>query len=78
LKVDLLVGHDHIDIIRRVEAVGHGAEKAVRVGWEVDADDRWGFVHDDIQEARILMCEPIVIYDMVSWLAGFMSTHVQL
>jgi hypothetical protein len=62
----LLVSNDHIDVIDRVEAVGHGAEETVGVRWEVDADDLGRFVHNEIEEARILMREPIVIYNKKS------------
>jgi hypothetical protein len=74
----LLVSHDYVDVVCRVEAVGHGAQEVVGVGGEVNADDRGRFIHDNIQEARVLMCEPIVTYGIVSWLATFVSIRVQL
>jgi hypothetical protein len=54
LEMVLFVCYDHVDIIRRTEAVVHGAEQAVRVRWQVNANNLRRLVHNDGKEARIL------------------------
>lgn len=62
LQVVLLVGDDDVDVVGRAEAVVHCAEEAVGVGREVDADDLWGFVDDDGEEAWVLVREAVVVW----------------
>ena len=61
LQVVLLVGDDDVDVVFRAEAVVHCAEEAVCVGREVDADDFGGLVGDDVEEARVLVGEAVVV-----------------
>jgi hypothetical protein len=67
LDVVLLVGDDNVDVVGGAEAVVHCAQQAVRVGWEVDADNFGRLVYDDREEAGILVSEAVVI--CIEWLA---------
>ena len=57
----LFVGDDHVDIVRAAQAVVRHAEQAVRIGRKIDARDLGALVRDDIEKARILMREAVVI-----------------
>ena len=61
LQVLLLIGDDDVDVVDAAEAVVHGAEQAVAVWWEVDPNNFWALVRDDIKEAGILVGEAVVI-----------------
>jgi len=43
--------------------VVHDAEEAVAVGREVDSDDFGAFIGDDVEEARVLVREAVVVWD---------------
>lgn len=57
----LLVCNDYVDVVRATEAVIGDREQAVRIWRQVDADDLWALVANNIQETGILMSEAIVI-----------------
>ena len=57
----LLAGHDHVHVVAAAQAVVGDREQAVRVRWEVDADDLGLLVDDVIDEARILVGEAVVV-----------------
>ena len=56
-----LVGDDDVDVIGAAEAVVGHAEQAIRVGRQVDAGDFGALVGDDVEEARVLVGEAVVI-----------------
>ena len=62
LQVQLLVGDDGVDVVGGAETVVHNRQQAISVRREIDADNLWGLVGNDIQEPRILMGEAIVIW----------------
>jgi hypothetical protein len=53
--------------------VVHCAQQAVRIRWEVDADDFGRLVYDDREETGILVSETVVIY--IEWLALIETTQ---
>ena len=57
----LFAGHDHIDVIAAAQTMVGDREQAVRIGRQINADHLGLLVHDVIDEARILVREPIVI-----------------
>ena len=61
LKVVLLVSYYDVDVVCRAEAVVHGAQQAVGIRRQVNADNLGRLVHNDGEEARILVSETIVI-----------------
>ena len=61
LKMFLLVGDDDVDGVGRAEAVIGDDEQGVRIGRQIDANDRRSLVGDEIDEAGILVREPIVV-----------------
>ena len=61
LEVHLLVADDDVDIVLAAQAVvGHGKQR-VGVRREVDAGDGCALVDDDVEEAGVLVGEPVVI-----------------
>jgi hypothetical protein len=61
LKVFLLVGDDDVDVVGASQAVVTDREQAIRIRWQIDSNDFWALVRDNIEEARVLMGETIVI-----------------
>src|SRR5262249_28788084 len=61
LKMLLLVGNDDIDIVGALEAMVSHAKQRVGVGRQIDAANVRAFVHDYVEESRILMRKTIVI-----------------
>ena len=61
LQMLLLVGDDHVDVVGAAKAVVGDRQQRVGVGRQVDARDRRALVGHQIDEARILMREPVVI-----------------
>ncbi len=61
LQVFLLVGDDDVDVVCGAQAVVHAGEEAVAVRGEVDAHDLGGLVGDDVEEARVLVGEAVVV-----------------
>ena len=59
LEAGLLAGHDHIDVVPAPEAVVGDGEQRVRVRRQVDADDLRLLIHDVVDEARVLVREPV-------------------
>ena len=57
----LLVCYDDVDVVLAAEAVVHCGQEAVGIWGKVDANDIRRFVADDIEEARVLMRETIVV-----------------
>jgi hypothetical protein len=56
----LLAGDDHVDVVAAAQAVVSDREQAVGVGREVDPDDLRLLVDDVVDEARVLVREPVV------------------
>jgi hypothetical protein len=61
LQVLLLVGDDDVDVVAAAQAVIGDRQKAIGIGRQVDARDRRALVDHQIQEARILVGEAVVI-----------------
>ncbi len=61
LEVVLLVGYDHVDIVLALQAVVRDRQQRVHVGRQIDAGDGRALVHDHVEEARILVGEPVVV-----------------
>lgn len=57
----LLVGNNYVDVVDRAEAVVHGAQQAVGIRRQVDADDIRRFVGDHVEKTWILVCKAVVI-----------------
>jgi len=57
----LLAGDDHVDVVATAQAVVSDREQAVAVGREVDPDDLRLLVDDVVDEARVLVREPVVV-----------------
>ena len=57
----LFAGHDHIDVIAAAQAMVGDGKQAVRIGRQIDAHDLGFLVHDVVDEAGILMREPVVV-----------------
>jgi hypothetical protein len=57
----LLAGDDHVDVVAAAQAVVSDREQAVAVGREVDPDDLRLLVDDVVDEARVLVREPVVV-----------------
>ena len=61
LKRGLLPGDNHVDVIAAAQAMIGDREQAVRIGRKIDAHDAGFLVDHDVDEARILMAEAVVI-----------------
>ena len=61
VQLRLLARHDHVHVVAAAQAVVGDREQAVRVGWQVDADDLRLLVDDVVDEARILVREAVVV-----------------
>lgn len=61
LEMVLLICNDNVDVVRAAEAVVGNGEKAVSVGWKVDAYNFRALVGDDIEETGILVGKAVVI-----------------
>ena len=57
----LLVGDDTIDVVLATEAVVHATQETVAIWRKVNPNDFGALVADDVQEARILMGEAVVV-----------------
>ena len=57
----LLAGHDHVDVVAAAQAVIADREQRVRVRREVHANDLALLVHGVVDEARVLVGEPVVV-----------------
>src|SRR5271155_5619766 len=60
-KVRLFVGDNHIDIIRTPQTMVGYAQQTVRVGRKIDASNLCALIADEIQKARILVREAIMV-----------------
>jgi hypothetical protein len=56
-----LPGDDDVDIITATQAVIRDRQQRVGIRRKIDADDIGFLVHDVIDEAGVLMTEPVVI-----------------
>ena len=61
LEMVLLVAHHDIDIVVAAQAMLRGEEQAVGVRRKVDPGHLRAFVDHQVQEARVLMGEPVVV-----------------
>jgi hypothetical protein len=61
LEMVLLVGHDHVDVVAALQAMVDRREQGVDVRRQIDAGDLRILVDHDIQKARILMGETVVV-----------------
>jgi hypothetical protein len=61
LQVLLLVADDDVDQVAAAQAVVGHAEQRVHVGRQVDAADLGALVHDEVEEARVLVREAVVV-----------------
>src|SRR5204862_3710831 len=61
LRGGLLANHDYVDVIAAAQAMVSDGEERVRIRRQVDSDDLGLLVHDMIDEAGILMTEPVVV-----------------
>ena len=61
LQVLLLVAHDDVDVVGAPQAVVRHRQQAVRVRRQVDAGDRRALVDHDVEEARVLVREAVVV-----------------
>ena len=61
LRQRLLCGDDEVDIADGAQTVVEGRDEAVRIGWQVDADDRALLGQQRVDEPRPLVRVPVVI-----------------
>ena len=61
LRGDLLARDDHVDVVAAAQAVIGDREQAVGVGRQVDAHDLGLLVDHVVDEAGVLMAEPVVV-----------------
>ena len=53
---------DHyVDIVAATQAVVHYRQQAIRIRWQVNPHDVGLFVHDVVDEPRVLVSEAVVI-----------------
>ena len=57
----LFAGDDDVDVVAAAQAMVGDGEQAVGIGRQIDADDLGLLVHDVIDEAGVLVGEPVVI-----------------
>ena len=57
----LLPGNHDVDVLAAAQAVVGDREQAVGVGRQVDTDDLGFLVHDEVDEARVLVREAVVV-----------------
>jgi hypothetical protein len=61
LQVVLFVGDDDVDVVLALQAVVHDRQETVAVRREVDADHLGALVGNDVEEARVLVGETVVV-----------------
>src|SRR5215469_7878166 len=61
LQVFLLVADDHVHIILAAQTVISDGEKAVHIGWQIDASDIGALVDYYIEKSRVLVREAVVV-----------------
>ena len=61
LRLGLLSGDDHVDIIAAAQAVVGHRKQGIGVRRKIDADDVGFLVHHVVDEARVLMAEAVVV-----------------
>ena len=59
LRRRLLPGNHYVDVVAAAQAVVSDRQQAVRIGWQIDAHHFRLLVDDVVDEARILMAEPV-------------------
>ena len=59
--MELLVGHDDVDVIGAAQAMVRHGEHAVGIGRQVDARDARPLVRDEIEKAGVLVAEAVVV-----------------
>ena len=61
VELGLLAGHDHVHVVAAAQAVVGDREQAVGVRRQIDADHLRLLVHHVVDEAGILVREPVVV-----------------
>src|SRR5262249_14069586 len=61
LKVQLLIGNDHIDVVLALQAVVGDREQAVGVGRQVDARHCGTLIQHHVEETRVLVGKAVVV-----------------
>src|SRR5215831_16992215 len=61
LKVQLLVGNDHVDVVLASEAMVRDRQQAVRVGRQINASHGGALIQNNVEEAGILVGEAVVV-----------------
>ena len=61
LKMELLVGNDHIDVVLASEAVVGNRQQAIRVGRKINASDLGALVQHNVEETGILVRETVMV-----------------
>ena len=61
LRLRLLAGDDHVDVVAAAQAMVGDREQGVGVGRQIDADHLGLLVHHMVDEARVLMAEAVVV-----------------
>ena len=61
LQVQLLVGNDHVDVVLAAQTVIGNRQEPVHIRRQIDARYFGSLVHDDVEEARILVRKAVVI-----------------
>ena len=61
LQMTLFVRNNDIDVVGAAEAVISHGQKAIDIRWQINTCDVRTFVGDQVEKARILMAETVVI-----------------
>ena len=61
LEFRLLAGNDHVHIIPTAQTVIGDGKQTVRVRRKVYTDEAGLFIHNEINEARVLVAEAVVV-----------------
>ena len=61
LQVVLLICYNNVDVVYTLEAVVGDRKETISIGWEINADDFWALVCDNVKETRVLMGKSVVV-----------------
>src|SRR5260370_20297025 len=62
LKMQLLVGNDHVDIVLAPQAVIGYGQQTIDVGWKVNARDSSALIEHNVQESGLLVRKSVVVF----------------
>lgn len=57
----LLIGYDDIDVVGASQAVVTDREQAIRIWWQINPNNFWTLVRNDVEETGVLVGETVVV-----------------